>query len=60
MFPTIALRRSAVSVCQDTLLAGICNTVLDSIARDAQTLITKVMTRRLLKEAAWTDLPMHN
>ena len=31
IFPSIALRRSAVSTCQDTRIIGICDVVLDSI-----------------------------
>ena len=48
MFPSIALRRSAVSVCQDTLLAGTWDTVLGSTAREAESLPDRRTTRRLL------------
>lgn len=58
MFPAIALRRSAVFVCQDTLLAGICDTVLNSIARGNQSYHIIKMTRHPLMKAARTDLPM--
>lgn len=58
MFLAIALRRSAVSMCQDTLLTGTCDTVLDSTARDVKRQRTRKTTRRLLMKAARTDLPM--
>lgn len=58
MLLAIALRRSAVFVCQDTLLAGTCDIVLDSIARDVKNHRNRRTTRRLLINAARTDLPM--
>lgn len=58
MFYAIALRRSAVSMCQDTRITGICGVVLDSIKREQKSAHGKRMTRLLLKDLALTDLPM--
>ena len=60
MFYAIALRRSAVSMCQDTRITGICDVVLDSIGRERKSAHGEMTTRLLLKDLALTDLPMPN
>lgn len=58
MLDSIALRRSAVSMCQDTRITGIFDAALDSIGRDQKNTPMKRATRRLLKDLTLTDLPM--